>query len=343
MTDSFGLFNKIASGGNAAGSPVALLATSTSVPHFGRIGYHEYYVNLESWIQSHRGIMTRFPEVVWVPGPTYEMGLAVLAVAYGARCRFSNQRPPEYEAIPFELVDLSELKPVDPKENGLMPLVLANQRRIEEQLAPDGLNRGFAFSWGPMSIAQTLTGMTELMLSTVDQPELLSRVLNTLTETSIRWLHAQLDVMRNPSGIFIGDDITGLISGECCQELVIPCLRRIADEFKGLLRIYHNDTVCPQLLGILPDNGFDVWHFSHEIGMAEMIEAAAGRIVPMGNLPPLAIGMNGTPEEVAIAAGECIASAGQRDIILSWGGSMAGETPFHNVDALCRAAQNSKS
>ena len=39
-----------------------------------------------------------------------------------------------------------------------------------------------------------------------------SRFLETLTTTIIRWLHAQLDLLHEPEGIMLLDDIVGMIS-----------------------------------------------------------------------------------------------------------------------------------
>jgi uroporphyrinogen decarboxylase len=318
---------------------VALQATGTVAPRYAGIGYNEYHKRLGQWVAAHRALMLRFPEAVWVPGPVYEVGLSVMALAYGARCRFSDWRTPEAECAGMTLRDLADAPPADPAEQGLMPLVLAFQRQIEEQLAPEGLNRGFAYSWGPMSIAASVLGIPSLMTAVMDEPGVLARVLDSLTTASIRWLQAQYEVLRAPSGIFIGNDMTGMISDRHCRDLVLPCLRRMADAFAGVARVYHNDTPCPHLIELLADTGFDVWHFSHELPVALIAAKAGGRIMLMGNVAPLALGMNGTPDAIRAAAGRCLADAPPRGLILSWGGGMAGETPAENVDALIQAAR----
>lgn len=342
MVEAYKRLKSIALGEEKHGdsnTAVAILATCTSVPHFSGIGYHDYMGNLDHWIDAHVFLLTRFPQVVWMPGPIFEVGPMAISLAYGAKCRFSDKRTPECVPIPIRLEDLEEARPVDIMENGLMPLVLVKQRQIEERLAPDGLNRGFAFSWGPMSITHTMTSIESLLIATVEAPGLVKRVLEKMTDTSIQWLHAQLDVMGDPQGIFIGDDMTGMLSEPSCRELVLPSLKRISEEFDGLVKVYHNDTVCPHLLEVLPEAGFHIWHFSQEIDMAKMVEKTSGLVVPMGNIAPLEVGMRGSVKDVKQAAAQCMEAVGDGPLILSWGGGMAGETPLENIDALVQATK----
>ena len=68
--------------------------------------------------------------------------------------------------------------------------------------------------------------------------------------------------------------------------LVYPHLRRIFDEFEGLIRIYHNDTPCLHLADGLVEANFDVFNFSHETDAAEVKARMGHRVVLMGNVPP---------------------------------------------------------
>ena len=82
------------------------------------------------------------------------------------------------------------------------------------------------------------------------------------------------------------------------SRIIHPHLRRIFDEFDGLIRVYHNDTPCPHLLDSLAEANFDVFNFSHETDIAEAKAKMGHRVALMGNVPPLDVGVRGTPEEV---------------------------------------------
>ncbi len=60
----------------------------------------------------------------------------------------------------------------------------------------------------------------------------------------------------------------------------------------------------------------------------------------MGNVPPLELGVRGTPEQVYDAAMTALRAAAGHPFILSWGGATTtGITPA-NVRALGRAARD---
>ena len=193
---------------------------------------------------------------------------------------------------------------------------------------------------GPLTTASWLTGVTPLMEGLVTQPEQVSKVLDTVTTSLIRWLEAQLATLHEPVGILLLDDLVGMISRRTYQAMVEPHLKRIFNHFSGLLRIYHNDTPCPHLLESLSQAGFDVFNFSHTTDIGLVKEKMAGRVALMGNVAPLDLGVRGTPQQVFDAATLCIQKAAPSGgMILSFGGGVSPGTPPENIDALLQAAQ----
>ena len=68
------------------------------------------------------------------------------------------------------------------------------------------------------------------------------------------------------------------------------------------------------------------------------------RVALMGNVPPLDVGVRGTPGDVARWARECLdKGAPGGGMILSFGGGVSPGTPAENVDALLEAAREYKS
>jgi uroporphyrinogen-III decarboxylase len=178
------------------------------------------------------------------------------------------------------------------------------------------------------------------MMGLVISPAEVARILDTVTTTLIRWLHAQLDALREPEGIMLLDDIVGMVSRSHYEEFVHLNMRRIFDEFDGLIRVYHNDTPCPHLLESLAEANFDVFNFSHEVDVGEVKAKMGHRVALMGNVPPLDVGVRGTPADVARCARECLdKSAPGGGMILSFGGGVSPGTPAENIDALLEAAR----
>ena len=104
------------------------------------------------------------------------------------------------------------------------------------------------------------------------------------------------------------------------------------------MRVYHNDTPCPHLLPRLAELPFEVFNFSHETDIAD-VRAAMPAHVLMGNVPPLSVMTQGTPEQVQAWARACVEKSGGHGLILSAGGGVSPGTPAANVDALVAAVR----
>ena len=221
-----------------------------------------------------------------------------------------------------------------------MPLVLRLYEVMDERLQAEGLGVKMVCARGPMTVASWIVGMMPLMMGVATEPEVVSKVLDTVTTSLIRWLQAQLEAVREPEGIMLLDDLVGLVSRRHYEGFIHPHLRCIFDTFDGMIRVYHNDTPCPHLLESLAEANFDVFNFSHEVDIAEAKAKMGHRVALMGNVPPLDVGVRGTPADVAQVARECLdKGAPSGGMILSFGGGVSPGTPVENIDALLEAAR----
>jgi uroporphyrinogen-III decarboxylase len=71
--------------------------------------------------------------------------------------------------------------------------------------------------------------------------------------------------------------------------------------------------------------------------MTEACAWVAGRMTLMGNVPPLDVGVRGSPEEVAEATRSVLRDAGDHPMILSVGGGASPGMPAANIHAMSRA------
>jgi uroporphyrinogen-III decarboxylase len=319
--------------------PVALVVDSPWLPGYAGIETRDYYLLPDRWLEINLGLLERFPEAVWIPGFWVEYGMAAEPSAFGAKVHFYADRPPSIEPVAASLEFWAGVKAADPHRDGLMPLVLRLYEVMEERLRAKGLGIRMVAARGPLTVASWLMGMTPLLFGIVDSPGLVSTVLEMATTTIIRWLQAQLDTLGQPEGILLLDDIVGMVSKRHYKALIHPHLRRIFDAFEGLIRIYHNDTPCLHLAESLAEANFDVFNFSHEVDVAELKARMGHRVALMGNVPPLDVGVRGTPADVISRAKDCLdKGAPGGGMILSFGGGVSPGTPPENVDALIEAA-----
>lgn len=320
--------------------PVAFIVDSPWLPGYAGSNTLDFFLLPNLWFQIHRGLLDRFPEAVWIPGFWVEYGMAAEPSAFGARVHFHHDRPPSIEPVATDPALWADAPVADPHEAGFMPLALRLYKHAEERLQAEGLGIKMVAARGPMVTAGWVMGISDLMMGLVNQPQVIQRFLTTVTSTIIRWLHAQLEQLRQPEGIMLLDDIVGMVSVEHYQEFVAPHLRRIFDEFEGLIRIYHNDTPCAHLYPALADANFDVFNFSHKADIGQVKATIGGRVALMGNVPPLEVGVRESPEVVARWAKSCLDKAAPGGgLILSVGGGVSPDMPAENIDAMLAAAR----
>jgi uroporphyrinogen decarboxylase len=340
MNTPWELFKQAARLGEPERVPVALIVDSPWLPDYAGIDTRDYFLFLDKWLEINLSLLERFPDVAWIPGFWVEYGMAVEPSAFGARMRFYPNRPPSVEPLVDDLAFWANAKPINPQEDGLMPLVLRLYEVMDERLQAEGLGIKMVCARGPMTVASWIMGMMPLMMGVATEPESVSKVLDTVTTSIIRWLQAQLDTLRQPEGILLLDDLVGMVSKQHYHDIIHPHLRRIFDAFDGLIRVYHNDTPCPHLLESLAEANFDVFNFSHQVDASQVKAAMGHRVALMGNVPPLDVGVRGTPEDVARSARECLDQAAPGGgMILSFGGGVSPGTLVENIDALVEAAR----
>lgn len=337
MTSPWNQFAAVARGGQAERVPVALIVDSPWLPGYAGIDTLDYFLRPEEWLRVNMGLLERFPDVVWIPGLWVEYGMAAEPSAFGARVIWHRDQPPSIEPVRGGLAALDGIDPPDPWRHGLMPLVLHRYSDAERRLLPEGVNVRMVAARGPFAVGAWLLGMSDFLVALKVEPEASRRLLEVLTETAIRWLRAQLGVLRAPEGVLLLDDIVGMLSPGMFEEFARPCFSRIFGEFEGLIRVFHNDTPCAHLARPMATLGFDVFNFSHTMELSGLAAAMPG-VVMMGNVPPLDTMARDTPTAVGAWARDCLRKTGGRGLILSAGGGVSPGTPPEAIDALVSAS-----
>jgi len=174
----------------------------------------------------------------------------------------------------------------------------------------------------------------------IDDPAGVHALLELTTGLTIDWLRVQADVIgESVEGLFILDDIVGLLSPSLYRDFAHPYLCRIFDAFpKEWVKVYHNDANVALVLEDLAATGIDVLNWGKLPPAAEVQRRIGERVCLMGNVPPLDVGVRGTPDQVKQAARGVIEATRGRGLILSVGGGVSPGMPRENVRALVAAA-----
>lgn len=332
-------FKKAAKQATDATTPVALIVDSPWIPGYIGISHLDYYLDPELWFQANLRILTDFPDIILFPSWWVEYGMAIEPSAFGNRIHFWPDQPPGQSPTLKRLEDVDGMPPINPLTDGLMPFALNLYRRHRSRIREAGYTMPVVAARGPLCLAAFLRGVSEFMLDTAENPEGAHKLLALCTRAAIDWLTAQAEAAGDTvEGILILDDIVGFLSARAYREFAHPYLKQICDAFPSdWVKVYHNDANIRPFLAELPDTGFDVLNWSHKVDVLEVRQKTQGRLCLMGNLPPLDLGVRGTPEMVRTAATELLAKTKGAGLILSVGGGVSPGMPRENMLALVEA------
>jgi uroporphyrinogen decarboxylase len=333
-------FKRAAKREPGAGVPLALIVDSPWIPGYVGISHLDYYFDAQAWFQANLRVEREFPEIILLPSWWVEFGMAIEPSAFGNRIHFHADRTPDQSASLVRLEDVDGMAPVNPLTDGLMPLALHRYRGLKPRIFDAGHTIPMVAARGPLCQAAFLRGVTNLMTDMIDQPDAVKRLLALTTQAAIDWLTAQAEAVGDTfEGILVLDDIVGFLSPRAYREFAHPYLKQIADAFPpDCVKVYHNDANVRPFLADLPDTGFDVLNWSHQIAIQDAQKKVAGRMCLMGNVPPLETAVRGTPEMVRQSARDIMAASDGSALILSVGGGLSPGTPRENLLALIEAA-----
>ncbi|HET6453270.1 MAG TPA: uroporphyrinogen decarboxylase family protein, partial [Armatimonadota bacterium] len=122
-----------------------------------------------------------------------------------------------------------------------------------------------------------------------------------------------------------------------------PFVERLVKEYDktGLWSIYHASEEKVGHLKLQADMGVSILSVGPGLDMAAAKEAVGGKVCLIGNLDPVNILMNGTPEQVASEA-ERIMRIGRQNggYVFNTGEMVPRDTPIENMEAMLAAARN---
>ena len=321
--------------------PLGLIVDSPWMPGYLGIGHLDYYSEPDTWYQANLKVAHEFPEVIPFPSWWVEYGMAIEPSAFGTRLHFFPDQPPAQTAVLFHAEDVDRFTAINPLADGLMPLALHRYRTQKQRIFDAGFTIPVVAARGPLCTAGFVRGVNDFMMDLAENPDAAHRLLRFTTDAAIRWLEAQAEAIGlSVEGIFVLDDIVGFLSRPMYQEFAHPYLKQICDAVpKDWVKVYHNDAKIKAFMAELPDTGFDVLNFTHNLDIADVRRATGGRVCLMGNVNPLEIGVRGRPDEVKDAAAAVLRKMNGEGVILSLGGGVSPGMPAENIRAMIEAVQ----
>ena len=192
---------------------------------------------------------------------------------------------------------------------------------------------------GALAEAGDLRGSGNLLLDLYDRPEWLEELLERCAENAIAFARAQVEAGAHIIGL--GDAIASQISPALYRRFALPYEQRIfaaVHELGALARLH----ICGNTTRLLPDmaaSGADIIDLDWMVDLGQAAETVAGRAALCGNFDPVAVMLQGSPQEVYRATLDCVRTGGAR----YFGGAgceIPDGTPRENLEAQNRALRD---
>ncbi len=255
----------------------------------------------------------------------------------GADVAFFDDQPPAFREEHALLADKAALKSLhipDPLGGGRMTDRVRAAELFRREVGGDTVIEGWVE--GPMAEAADLRGINTVMLDFFDDPAFIGDLLEFVSAMGIRFAQAQVEAGVDLVGI--GDAAASLVGPRIYERFVWPYEQRLVDAIHAMgarVRLH----ICGDtnaILGGMGRLGCDIVDLDYPVEMARGRAQMPGRML-LGNVEPVGVLRNGTPEQVTAALAECRRAAAPRYIVGA-GCEVPRDTPEANLRALGRFA-----
>ena len=265
---------------------------------------------------------------------TVIMDLTVEAEAFGAELVFQDDEVPSVTGrLVSDRAEVERLQ-IPPITTARVPEYLKANRMAVENIGKPVLSGCI----GPYSLAGRLFDMTEIMMGIYTDPDTVRLLLEKCTAFILEYCRALKDC--GTAGVIMAEPAAGLLPDEDCREFSSVYVRRIVEAVQddSFAVILHNCGNGGHCTGAMVCTGCRGYHFGNRIDMADALRDCPADVPVMGNLDPVGIFRNSTPEQVYTETYALLEKCGTHpNFVISTGCDVPPGIPFANIDAFYRA------
>ncbi len=256
----------------------------------------------------------------------------------GATVEYFDHQPValvEDKALLADKSKLASLKIPDPLGGGRMHNGIKALALFKERVGSEKVIEGWVE--GPMAEAADLRGINTVMLDFFDDPGFVRDLFAFVIEMELRFAKEQVKAGADIIGI--GDAAASLVGPQIYNEFIWPFEKKLVDGIHALgtrTRLHICGNTRPLLEG-MGKLGCAIVDLDYLSPMADGRRKMGPDQVLLGNVNPVLILRNGTPEMVTNTVAACHRDTGQR-FIAGPGCEVPKDTPEENLRAFCEYA-----
>lgn len=296
----------------------------------------EYYHSSEKMCE----LETYIYETFGSDGVGVSTTLRGMAEAMGATIKYSDYNVAQLARPALTLREIEQAKLVDVEKDGRLPIILQGLKLVKEKLGDKVPVSGTVT--GPFTVAAMVLGTENLMMGMMKKPEKIKHLMEVIVENNNRYIQRLLNL---GVGIGFADPVssTSLISLQQYQEFSLPYFQKNVDFIKkngggcGL----HICGTSRKLWESLNETGIGTFGLDNVEDIEEAKKVLGPHMCIQGNVPPVEVMKNGTPQDVLRSAKECIRKGydSPKGFVLTSGCQLPVYTPKENMQALMDAAR----
>ena len=265
------------------------------------------------------------------------MDLTVEAEAFGAEIRFAEDEIPNVigrRVTDYESVEALEVPSLD---KGRVPQYPKANAIVASRVKDKPIYGGCI---GPFSLAGRLFDLSEFMMAIYMEPETATLLLDKCTEFILKYVTAMKAAGIN--GVIMAEPAAGLVSNDDCYAYSSVYVKKIIDavqdeHFKVILHNCGNTGHCTDAM---VRSGAAAIHVGNRADMVEVLKSCPPDLPVMGNLDPVGVFRQASPDEVKAATRELLEKTAAFDnYILSSGCDVPPHVPFENIIAFYEAVK----
>jgi MtaA/CmuA family methyltransferase len=242
----------------------------------------------------------------------------------------------EDQALLTDKTRLARLTPPDPLGGGRMHNGVKAVQLLKQRVGNDKIVEGWIE--GPCAEGADLRGINALMLDFYDDPAFVRDLFEFVVDLELRFAQAQIQAGIDLIGV--GDAAASLVGPRIYQEFVWPYEKNLVDGLHALgtrvrLHVCGNTRFCLEDFRRL---GCEIVDLDSLAPLDQARRAMGPDQVLLGNINPVTILRDGSPDIVREAVAECHRQAGHRYIVGA-GCEVPRDTPHGNLQAMCAYAR----
>lgn len=219
---------------------------------------------------------------------------------------------------------------------------MSNRLRVVEELRTQAGSEKLIEGWvgGPVAKASDLRGINRVMMDFYDDPEFVNDLFAFIYEMEIAFARAQIQAGADIIGV--GDAAASLIGPVLYAEFALPYREkyiRSIHEMGGLVRLHicgDSRHVLPWLTRLKPD----AMDLDYQAPVSEARSGGGPDQVLTGNIDPVRVLKNGTPDSIQTALEECYTQADSYNYMVAAGCEIPRDTSDENIMAMTEFARS---